>query len=157
MAKGEVNRNLLFGLLALQNGLVDQSDLVAAFRDWVRDKNQSLAAYLIDAANSNKTASRRSMHSSHFMKKTSVRTSRRGVVATLGRHDRVRTELERSLDPDARSLVSFLTTIPFPAGDHAPAAPSTRATHTNSQAGGGRTVRWTIPHSAVPRRGSRRA
>ena len=32
------NRDLLFGLLALQNGLIDQDVLVAAFRSWTRDK-----------------------------------------------------------------------------------------------------------------------
>ena len=37
---------LLFGLLALQNGLVDQSQLVAAFHAWTRDKARSLADHL---------------------------------------------------------------------------------------------------------------
>ena len=32
------NRDLLFGLLALQNGMIDQSLLVAAFHAWTRDK-----------------------------------------------------------------------------------------------------------------------
>ncbi len=48
MATGNVNRNLLFGLFALHNGLIDQSALVAAFHRWVRDKNHSLADYLIE-------------------------------------------------------------------------------------------------------------
>ena len=29
---------LLFGLLALQNGLIEQAQLVAAFQAWTRDK-----------------------------------------------------------------------------------------------------------------------
>jgi serine/threonine-protein kinase len=41
-------RNLLFGLLALQNGLIDQDQLLAAFRAWSRDKGRSLAAHLVD-------------------------------------------------------------------------------------------------------------
>ena len=40
------DRNLLFGLLALQNGLIDQAQLVAAFQAWMLDKDTSLANYL---------------------------------------------------------------------------------------------------------------
>ena len=32
------DRDLLLGLLALQNGLIDQGTLVAAFQAWTRDK-----------------------------------------------------------------------------------------------------------------------
>ncbi len=39
--------NLLFGLLALQTGLIDQTALVAAFHAWTRDKARSLADHLI--------------------------------------------------------------------------------------------------------------
>ncbi len=38
MAIHAAERHLLFGILALQNGLVDQGNLVAAFQDWTRDK-----------------------------------------------------------------------------------------------------------------------
>ena len=37
---------LLFGLLALQNGLIDQSQLVAAFHAWTRDKGRPMADFL---------------------------------------------------------------------------------------------------------------
>jgi tetratricopeptide (TPR) repeat protein/tRNA A-37 threonylcarbamoyl transferase component Bud32 len=40
------DRHLLFGLLALQNGLIDQGALVAAFQAWTRDKSRSLADHL---------------------------------------------------------------------------------------------------------------
>ena len=40
------DRHLLFGLLALQNGLIDQVQLVAAFQAWTRDKSRSLADHL---------------------------------------------------------------------------------------------------------------
>jgi serine/threonine-protein kinase len=40
------DRHLLFGLLALQNGLIDQGALVAAFQAWTRDKSKSLADHL---------------------------------------------------------------------------------------------------------------
>jgi serine/threonine-protein kinase len=120
MAKGELNRNLLFGLLALQNGLVDQSDLVAAFRDWVRDKSRSLAAYLIERGRLGQDCSSALDALVALYEKDMGQNVECEVVATLGRHDRLRAELERSLDPDARSLVSLLTTAAIPGDDHFP-------------------------------------
>jgi eukaryotic-like serine/threonine-protein kinase len=43
-----LNRDLLFGLLALQTGMIDQDVLVAAFRAWTRDKSRPIAAVLAD-------------------------------------------------------------------------------------------------------------
>jgi tetratricopeptide (TPR) repeat protein/tRNA A-37 threonylcarbamoyl transferase component Bud32 len=43
----DADRHLLFGLLALQNGLIDQSALVAAFHSWTRDKGRPLADHLV--------------------------------------------------------------------------------------------------------------
>jgi hypothetical protein len=40
------DRHLLFGLLALQNGLIDQGQLMLAFQAWTRDKSRSLAEHL---------------------------------------------------------------------------------------------------------------
>jgi serine/threonine-protein kinase len=40
------DRNLLFGLLALQNGLIDQVQFVAAFQAWTLDRSRSLADHL---------------------------------------------------------------------------------------------------------------
>ena len=40
------DRHLLFGLLALQVGLIDQAQLVAAFHAWTRDKARPLADHL---------------------------------------------------------------------------------------------------------------
>ena len=42
------DRHLLFGLIALQVGLIDQAQLVAAFQAWARDKARSLADHLAD-------------------------------------------------------------------------------------------------------------
>ncbi len=44
----DADRDLLFGLLALQNGLIDQGQLVAAFHAWTRDKARPLGDHLID-------------------------------------------------------------------------------------------------------------
>ena len=41
------DNQLLFGLLALQNGLIDQIQLVAAFQAWTQDKARDLADHLL--------------------------------------------------------------------------------------------------------------
>ena len=48
MAAVNADRNLLFALLALQNGLIDQDQLVAAFRAWSRDKGRAIDEYLVE-------------------------------------------------------------------------------------------------------------
>ena len=42
------DRHLLFGLIALQVGLIDQAQLVLAFRAWARDKTRDLDEHLVD-------------------------------------------------------------------------------------------------------------
>jgi serine/threonine-protein kinase len=39
--------NLMFGLLALQNGLINQAQLVASFQAWTLDKGRPLADHLV--------------------------------------------------------------------------------------------------------------
>ena len=41
------NRNLLLGILALQNNFISKAQLLAAFNAWVEDKSQTLAALLL--------------------------------------------------------------------------------------------------------------
>ncbi len=41
------SRDLLLGLLALQTGLIDQNQVVAAFHAWTRDKTRPLADHLV--------------------------------------------------------------------------------------------------------------
>jgi WD40 repeat protein/tRNA A-37 threonylcarbamoyl transferase component Bud32 len=43
-------RDLLFGLLALQNGLIDQGQLVAAFQAWTLNRDRTLADLLVERA-----------------------------------------------------------------------------------------------------------
>ena len=40
--------SLLFGILALQNGLIDQADLIAAFQAWSKDRSRPLSQVLLD-------------------------------------------------------------------------------------------------------------
>jgi serine/threonine-protein kinase len=45
--RNDTSRQLLFGLLALQTGLIDQAALVAAFHAWTQDKSRPLADHLV--------------------------------------------------------------------------------------------------------------
>ncbi len=47
MSAVAADRNLLFGLLALQNGLIDQSQFVTAFQVWTRESARPLAEHLV--------------------------------------------------------------------------------------------------------------
>jgi serine/threonine-protein kinase len=53
------DRHLLFGLLALQNGLINQGQLLGAFQAWTLDKSKRLAEYL--EARGDLTASKRAL------------------------------------------------------------------------------------------------
>ena len=48
MSKVAVDHNLLFGLLALQTGLISQGTLFTAFNAWTRDKARSMVDILVD-------------------------------------------------------------------------------------------------------------
>jgi eukaryotic-like serine/threonine-protein kinase len=47
MAAVAADSELLFGLLALQNGLINQAQLVAAFQAWTLERSKSLADHLV--------------------------------------------------------------------------------------------------------------
>jgi serine/threonine protein kinase/tetratricopeptide (TPR) repeat protein len=53
MAAIAADRNLLFGLLALQNGLINQAQLVAAFQAWTLSRARPLADHFIDLGHLN--------------------------------------------------------------------------------------------------------
>ncbi len=49
MVDVNADRNLLFGLLALENGLITQDKFVAALRAWIRNQGRQFADYLVDS------------------------------------------------------------------------------------------------------------
>jgi serine/threonine-protein kinase len=59
MATVAADRHLLFGLLALQNGLIDQGQLMLAFQAWTRDKSKNLGDHL--EARGDLTAAKRAL------------------------------------------------------------------------------------------------
>ncbi len=50
MARINTHRDLLFGLLAPQNGMLDQAQLVAAFGTWTLAKDRPMAEILFEQA-----------------------------------------------------------------------------------------------------------
>jgi serine/threonine protein kinase/tetratricopeptide (TPR) repeat protein len=101
MATTAAESNLLFGLLALQNGLIDQDQLVAAFRAWTRDRSRALADYL--AARGDLDADQRA-----------------GVEAMVGLHIKKHGDAGRSLAalPAGRSTRESLAAIGDPVIEH---------------------------------------
>jgi hypothetical protein len=72
------DRGLLFGLLALRNGLINRGQLVAAFQAWTLDKSQRLADILLGRGDLNATQ--------HDL-----------LEALAGQHDQKQGDLEKSL------------------------------------------------------------
>ncbi len=48
MSAVESDSSLLFGMLALQNGLIEQPDLIAAFQYWCKDRSRAMAQFLVE-------------------------------------------------------------------------------------------------------------
>ena len=48
MSAVESDSSLLFGILALQNGLIEQPDLIAAFQCWCKDRSRAMAQFLVE-------------------------------------------------------------------------------------------------------------
>ena len=55
------SRDLLYGLLALQVGMIEQAQLVAAFQAWIRNKSRPMAGLLADEAEQTFAAATRSI------------------------------------------------------------------------------------------------
>ena len=106
MAKPELDRNLLFGLVGLQNGLFDQDALVTAFQGWVREKSRPLADRLVDqgALDRVQCAVIQSLVALHVDKNGG--DTERSVAETLSLNATLRDELMQSSDPDIRSTMS---------------------------------------------------
>jgi serine/threonine-protein kinase len=118
MAKGEVNRNLLFGLLALQNGFVDQSALVAAFQSWVRDKSHSIADYLIKRGDLEMSCKSALEALVELHREDDGQSLERGVVATLNRNGQLLAELTHCCDLEVQSIAKALAAVAVPADRH---------------------------------------
>ena len=129
MGKRALDQDLLFGLVALQNGLVEQGALVAAFRAWVAEKSRPLSEQLVcqGALNPVQCAVIRSLVTL-CVEKTGGDTEK-ALATSLDHHPAMLEEFEDSLDPDIQaSLDGLKTTVvadsrsapdrgPFPSGE----------------------------------------
>src|SRR6516165_8646394 len=106
MAATAAERDLLFGLLALQIGLIDQSKLVAAFQAWTLDKARSLADHLKAHGDldSEQRALLEALVAQHLKKHGEVEKSLAAIPA--GRS--TRESLAQLGDPDLGALIAQL-------------------------------------------------
>jgi serine/threonine-protein kinase len=106
MAAIAADRNLLFGLLALQNGLIDQVHLVAAFQAWTLDRVRSLADHLI--AHGDLDAEQRALLEAlvaqHLKKHGDIEKS----LAAIPAGSSTRESLAQLGDPDLGALIAQL-------------------------------------------------
>jgi eukaryotic-like serine/threonine-protein kinase len=94
----DTSRDLLFGMLALQEGLVDSAQLIAAFRTWSQVKNRTLPEVLVQNGDIDKGDRRilDALVSSHWVNDF---RKRRTIAAT---HDRAEEKVSPALDDPAR-------------------------------------------------------
>jgi hypothetical protein len=85
MASVAADRDLLFGLLVLQNGLINQVRLVAAFQAWTLDRSRPLPDQLV--ARGDLDALRRRPDFQNLLKKPKVEVS---LIGTCRSGDRPR-------------------------------------------------------------------
>ena len=100
MAAIAADRNLLFGLLALQNGLIDQGQLVAAFQAWTRDKARPLADHLVGRGDLDADAPRRRRGDGRRCTSRSTAATPRQSLAAIPAGRSTRESLARLGDPD---------------------------------------------------------
>src|SRR5262245_1524919 len=96
--------DLLFGLLALQNGLIDQAQLVATFQAWTRDRARPLAEHFLARGDLDieQRAGVEAMVALHLKKhggnaEKSLASIPDGVVARLGLARTGDADIDRSL------------------------------------------------------------
>ena len=100
------DRHLLFGLLALQNGLIDQGSLVAAFQAWTRNKDLALADHLVARGDldAEQRAGVEAMVALHLKKHGDVEKSLAAVTAGNSTLE----SLAKLGDPDIDATLSYV-------------------------------------------------
>jgi serine/threonine-protein kinase len=106
MAIAGADRDLLFGMLALQNGLINQVQLVAAFHAWTLDKTRALADHLIALGHLNgaQKAIVEAMAELHVAKHGDVERS----LAAISAGRSTRESLARLGDPDIERTLAHI-------------------------------------------------
>ncbi|MDG3008428.1 serine/threonine-protein kinase [Paludisphaera mucosa] len=116
MAANAADRDLLFGLLALQNGLIDQVQLVAGFQAWTRDRGRTLAEHL--ASRGDLDADDRSVLEAlvdRHLKKHGG--GAQASLATVAPGGSTRESLAALGDAEVGAILARIRPAPDPAGD----------------------------------------
>ncbi len=101
------DRDLLFGLIALQNGMIDQSQLVAAFQAWTLDKARPLAEHLVGRGDleADQRAIIEAMVGMHLKKHAGSAEKSLAAIASAAS---TRQTLERIADTDLSTSLALL-------------------------------------------------
>jgi hypothetical protein len=112
--KGNADRNLLFGILALQMDFVSRDALIAAMHAWVLQKSKPLGEILVEqgALAANRQAILSALVEEHV---TQHRGDPQQSLAALRLPARVQQDLEQFADPDVNATLGRLAaTLPTP-------------------------------------------
>jgi hypothetical protein len=96
------DRNLLFGLLALQNNFIDRNAMLDAFQRWVNDRSRPLDQILLDrgALTPNEHDLLQALVAKHLEKFGGDPEKSLAALSSIGS---VREELSRIADPDLQA------------------------------------------------------
>jgi serine/threonine-protein kinase len=135
-------RNLLLGILALQNNFINRAQLLAAFNSWVEDKSQPLAALLLEqkALSPQQHDLLEALVAEHLRQHDGDADKSLAALSSAGSAHR---HLAKIADPDVQASIAALSVgqaaLPVPEDPYA-----TRSAADNSMAGRFRILR---PHA----------
>jgi serine/threonine-protein kinase len=111
----EMDHNLFFGLLALQNNFINRAQLVAAFAAWLPDKTRPFAQLLVDcgALDEMRRSLLEALAGEHFKQQGDPVAS----LSALSAVSSIRDDLSRIADPDLNAWLTGLAIAP--SGDEA--------------------------------------
>src|SRR5205823_2994627 len=107
MANGNANRNLLFGILALQNNFISQNALLAALNVWIADKAQALSQILVQQGglSSDRRALLEALVQEHFKQHGNDAEQSLAAVSSLGS---AREELKQIADVEVQARLAHV-------------------------------------------------
>ena len=141
-----VNRDLLIGLLALQNGLIDQDVLILAFRAWARDKSRPIAGILaaLGAIDVDERALLEGLASKH-LKRNGDDIEKSVVALNIG--GSVRASLAKIGDPDIEATLGHVGSGSAATDNDANDNERTGSYASGTAAGDGQRFRILRPHA----------
>src|SRR5438105_4002948 len=110
------DRNLLFGILALQMDFISRDQLVAAMNTWVLEKSRPLGSILVEqqALGQNEHALLDALVEKHLERHDNDPEKSLAVLSSVGS---VRDDLERVADSDLQASLAHVSAA-SPAADH---------------------------------------